>query len=97
MCHKYRIIKFHQENFDVSLSYESLLCLFSEESQREPGRFEAHPLNVMRKLFQTSDSSTCNANLINAQQNLLKLMNYYLSGKLSSVRGSNVLSGPETH
>lgn len=92
MCHKYRIIKFPQENFHVSLSYESLLCLVSEESQREPWRAAAHPLNGMRKLFQTSDSSTCNANLINTQQRLLKLINYCLSGKRSSVPSGNQMS-----
>ena len=96
MCHKYRVIKFHPENVHVSLSSESLLCLFSEESQREPWRSAAHPLNGMRKHFQTSASSTCNANLINTQQSLLKWMNRYLSGGPSSGRGSNILSGQWT-
>ena len=61
-----------------SSPYKSLLCLlFSQESQRALDIHSSLPsLSGMRKHFQTSDPSTCNANLMNIQQVLPRLMNY---------------------
>lgn len=74
MCHKDGIIKFHQENVLGCLSSESLLCPFSAESQRAPGRWAPRPGSGMRQHLQAPASPTCHAHLINTRRGLLKLI-----------------------
>lgn len=68
MCYKYGIIKFHQEKVHVSFSNKSLLCLLARITESLGDQLLA--LKALRQYFQTLDSTTCNANLINTQQGL---------------------------